>query len=762
MDERIVGQMDAMGVPAMHATPDRRLKLMTLLAAVFAVLIGYGCNDDHNSSPTSSSATPRSASSNPSQSPSPDSPDYINFLEQQSMLYQADQEADSISGMAVQWQDDYSLPKPAQLVKQASAWFLYYPASVITKQGTSIIGTWADPQLWAAVHNVGIDLLHTDPVERAGGINGTTFTPTIDGYFDRIGLDIAPEIGTEDDFKQLVNDAGQQSAAIAADLVPLHTGIGPDFRLAERAYKDYPGLYDMVEIDQKDWGLLPAVSDPWGHELVPKDVAVQLKQKGYIPGLINSADADPNAGTWSGWSATPEVTGVDGKTRRWVYLHVFKPAQPALNWLDPSYAARRTQYGDAGRNIVDRGVKVLRLDAAVFLGLEPQQNSTQAAVYQTPLAILGTDDLAFSIRKLGGFSYQELAAPLAQLKPFTMNGPDLSYDFFTRAESLVPLITGDVLPLRLAHHFLLDAGVQAGTLIHDMQNHDEITFQLFEVGSHDDFEFEGQNLNGKQLKDQILNQMRTRVAGDAAPYNKLYRAAQDGLATTFAGFIAPALGIKDPYHATADQVALIQRGHLLLAHANAMQPGAFGISAWDLVGALPIAPESIPNNLTAGGDWRWVNRGAVDLMGANPSATSSSFGIPKASSLYGSLPDQLKSANSFASQIMKLLAARKQYRIAEGQMLAVPPVGDKGVCVLVMRLPDSQNLAITALNYGRGSTSVQVNLTQVPPGIPSTSVAGQTATDIVVGQSAGVVSDAGLLSVDLDSLSGKTLVVPRK
>jgi maltose alpha-D-glucosyltransferase/alpha-amylase len=152
----------------------------------------------------------------------------------------------------------------------------------------------------------------------------------------------------------------------------------------------------------------------------------------------------------------------------------------------------------------------------------------------------------------------------------------------------------------------------------------------------------------------------------------------------------------------------------------------------------------------------------VDLVGANPNATTSSLGIPKAQSLYGSLPDQLKSPSSFASQVMKMLAARKQYRVAEGQMLAVPPVGDKGVCVLIMRLPDSQNLAITALNYGRGSTSVQVNLTQVPPGIPPTSVAGQTATDIVSGQSAGVVSDSGLLSIDLDSLSGKTLAVQRK
>ena len=52
-----------------------------------------------------------------------------------------------------------------------------------------------------------------------------------------------------------------------------------------------------------------------------------------------------------------------------------------------------------------------------------------------------------------------------------------------------------------------------------------------------------------------------------------------------------------------------------------------------------------------------------------------------------------------------MLAARKQYRIHEGTMLAVPNVGNPSVCVLVMRLPDSNALAITALNYGRSAAS---------------------------------------------------------
>src|SRR4051794_31049666 len=69
---------------------------------------------------------------------------YIRFLERQSMLYQADKEDERISGKGVQWRNDYGKPEPTDLVKTASAWLLYYPGSVITKQDQSVIGAWAD------------------------------------------------------------------------------------------------------------------------------------------------------------------------------------------------------------------------------------------------------------------------------------------------------------------------------------------------------------------------------------------------------------------------------------------------------------------------------------------------------------------------------------------------------------------------------------------------------------------------------------------
>ena len=684
--------------------------------------------------------------------------EYIRWLEERSVLFQADQQDEAISGKGVQWREDYGRPEPAGLIDAASVWLLYYPGSVITSPGKSVIGTWADPRLWTANHDVGIELLRTNPIQRAGGVRGKEFTPTIDGWFDRIGLDIDPQLGTEEDMKQLSVNAKQQGATIGGDLVPLHTGLGPDFRLAERGYKDYDGIYNMVEIDEADWGLLPRIDDPFGIAHVSRDSAIELKKKGYIPGIIDSADADPEANNWSGWSATPEVTGADGGRRRSVFLHVFKPAQPAFNWLDPTYAARRIQFGDAARNVLDRGVRVLRLDANTFLGLEPRKDGGSAMHYLTPLANVSTTDVAFMIRKIGGWSYQEFAAPLAQLKQFAPNGADMSYDFFTRAEVLYALINGDVLPLRLGHHFLMQAGVPAGTLIHDLQNHDEITFQMFELGAHDDFQFEGRTLNGKTLKEKILDTMRTSVAGDAAPYNLLYRPEKDGVATTFAGFIAPALGVRDPYNATPDEVALIRRGHLLVAHANAMIPGVFALSAWDVVGALPVPVGSIAKELTAGGDWRWINRGGVDLVGANPSADKSAFGMPRAKALYGPLPEQLKSPDSFASQLKRMMAAREKYGIARSQIVAVPSVSDPAVCVLVMTLPDRKDLAITALNYGRQDSSVAIDLATVA-GATGAQVAGRRARDIVAETDEGVVSGSGQLTLELGALSGKTVVL---
>jgi trehalose synthase len=679
----------------------------------------------------------------------------IRWLEERSMLRQAGEAAAGVSGHAEQWRHPYGAPQPLAAVRHASVWLLDYPGSVIPRPGTSVIATWADPALWDTLRDVGVDLLHTGPVQRAGGVRpangGWEFTPTLDGWFDRISLDLDPVLGTEADYARLVETAARRKGSIAGDLVPLHTGLGPDFQLALRDYRDYPGMYTVVEVRREDWGLLPAVTDPAGVALVPRPAAEQLSKKGYIPGLINSNDAAPEAKSWSGWSASGEVTGVDGRPRRWVYLHSFKPTQPTLNWLDPTYAARRAVAGDVVRNVVGRKTRVLRLDAVPFLGIEPKPGTTEALHFKHPLSVSGTNDVAMLARKLGGWTFHELNVPLKDLKAFTANGPDLSYDFVTRAQCLHALLSGDAGPLRLAFRWMLEAGVQPVGFVHDLQNHDEITYQLTEPEARKDetFTVGGKALTGGQLRDGMLDAMRSKVAGDAAPFNKLYRPEKDGVATTFAGFVAPALGVSDPYQATPEQIGQIARGHLLLAAANSLQPGVFGVSSWDLVGALPVPLAGVKDRVGEG-DFRWVNRGGVDLMGANPRAMTSAIGLPRAKTLYGPVPEQLRDPASFASKLKDMLAARRKYRVAEGELLAVPEPKAAGLCVLVLKLPDHP-LAVTVLNFGRQDADAEIEL-------PADHRAAGGWTDILTGRPGGDSSAAGRLRVRVPALSGTTLV----
>src|SRR5262245_42952802 len=197
--------------------------------------------------------------------------DYVRWLEERSMLYQAREQAALVSGTGVQWRNPYGRPRPREVVKRSSVWVLDYPGSVIVRPGSSVIATWADPDLWDAFKTLGVDLLHTGPVKRAGGIVGRKYTPTLDGWFDRISLEIDPQLGTEEQYRRLVRTARSRGGLVAGDLVPLHTGTGADFRLAQRAYSDYPGMYTMVEVRREDWHLLPRVKGPWAAALVPRE-----------------------------------------------------------------------------------------------------------------------------------------------------------------------------------------------------------------------------------------------------------------------------------------------------------------------------------------------------------------------------------------------------------------------------------------------------------------------------------------------------------
>ena len=148
---------------------------------------------------------------------------------------------------------------------------------------------------------------------------------------------------------------------------------------------------------------------------------------------------------------------------------------------------------------------------------------------------------------------------------------------------------------------------------------------------------------------------------------------------------------------TDEDTERIRRAHLLLAAYNAFQPGVFALSGWDLTGMLTL-PVAQVEHLMGDADTRWINRGAHDLMGVAPDATSSGSGLPRGRALHGDLPSQLVDPDSFVSRLRGIVALRARHGIAEATLLDVPDADEAGVLALVLRLPD-ESIAMTALNF---------------------------------------------------------------
>src|SRR5215467_4988362 len=605
----------------------RRRHFILGLAALLGVL-GPGCQSAPPSGvlpptpPRSAAPTPAPQSAAAEEAKAEEAK-YIRWLVEHSMLHQAEVAGRRYAGQGQLWQHPYAAPQPRAASALASVWFTAYPAAQITRPGESVLRSLGDPELWRLFHEMGITAVHTGPMKRAGGIRGYEFTPTVDGNFDRISTEIDPTFGTEEDYVSMVRQARDHGAVIIGDIIPGHSGKGADFRLAERHYGDYPGLYHMVEIAEKDWHVLPAV--PAGKDSVNLEPAVvdQLKARGYIVGQLPRTIFFEKGVKETDWSATAAVGGVDGTTRRWVYLHYFKEGQPTFNWLDPTFAAPRLVAGDAINSLATLGERMLRLDANGFLGIEVGPDNGRAWSEGHPLSVTANQLIAGLVRKLGGFTFQELNLTLEDIRAMSHGGPDLSYDFISRPAYQHALVTGDASFLRLMLGLQRTYQIDPASLIHALQNHDELTLELVHFWTkHRDttFTFRGKRVKGSALRDTIRAEMHGRLMGPAAPYNLK---ASNGISCTTVTVAAAALGMRDLGQLTDAQRHDIQRAHLLLALFNAMQPGVFALSGWDLVGALTLPADSV-SSLIADGDTRWINRGSYDLLGANPSAARSS------------------------------------------------------------------------------------------------------------------------------------------
>jgi trehalose synthase len=672
---------------------------------------------------------------------------YVQWLVRSSMLWDAKQLAIQLSGQGSMWQNPFAAPDPRTAVERAPVWFTAYPLSLIGRPGESYLSGLADTALWNAFREIGIDAVHTGPVKLAGGLSGWRQTPSVDGHFDRVSMQIDPAFGTEEQFRNLCAISAEYDGTIIDDIVPGHTGKGADFRLAEMGYADYPGIYHMVAVSPEDWHLLPDV--PEGRDSINLDPAAEaeLERAGYIIGRLQRVIFYEPGVKETNWSATGVVTGVDGVERRWVYLHYFKEGQPSINWLDPSFAGMRLVIGDALHALADLGSGALRLDANGFLGVEKSAEDRPAWSEGHPLSEAANQLIASMIRKMGGFSFQELNLSIDDIKTMGESGADLSYDFVNRPAYHHALVTGDTEFLRLTLNAARELCVDPASLVHALQNHDELTHELvhFSTRHKDDrFRFRGEEVTGEELGAAIRGDLTRGLT--AVPYNRTF--TTNGIACTTATVITATLGLDDLDDLTAGDIERVKDAHLLLAMFNALQPGVFALSGWDLMGMLTI-PAGQVGDLIRWGDTRWINRGAHDLMGANPQATRSEAGLPAARSLYGSLPEQLADERSFARRLSRIIDVRSRYGIATGTQLDVPAVSQKSLLVMVHRLDG--HLQVTALNFSGEEVTGTIRSGELPP--------GSRITDMFSERAIGDVDDLHSFTLTLRPYGGTSLLI---
>jgi trehalose synthase len=674
-------------------------------------------------------------------------PDYLSWLLEQSMLRQAKERAKTYAGQARQWMHPYAESRPRVASDVSSVWFTAYPGSLICAPGESVLATLGSDVLWRALSSIGVQAVHPGPTKKAGGIKGWLHTPSVDGNFDRIGFQIDAAVGTDAEFIAMSRMAAAHNAIVIDDVVPAHTGKGADFRLAEMGYEDYPGLYHMVEIKPEDWDLLPDVPDDRDALNLTPELVDCLKEKCYIVGQLQRVIFFEPGIKETDWSVTGPVTGVDGVIRRWVYLHYFKEGQPSLNWLDPTFSAQQLIIGDALHSLDALGARGLRLDANGFLGVE-RRSGGNAWSESHPLSITGNQLLGGAIRKAGGFSFQELNLTVDDIAAMSKGGADLSYDFITRPAYHHAILTGDTEFLRLMLRTVHQHGIDPASLVHAMQNHDELTLELvhfWTLHASTTFAFKGQTWPGIILREHIRETMYERLCGEHAPYN--LRFVTNGVACTTASVITAALGIRELDAMSEEDKRRVQKIHLLLCMYNALQPGIFAISGWDLVGALPLPMASVEHRM-GDGDTRWIQRGAYDLVDADEAALHSRDGTPKAVCLYGSLTKQLEDDDSFASQLKRLLAIRHAYSLASSKQIAIPDVSSPGLLVMVHELPGGRGTQVTALNFGPMSIEEPLSLTGIPPG---------PVVDMINESVEGDLDQYGQFRIHLDGYEGLSL-----
>lgn len=322
---------------------------------------------------------------------------YLHWLEKQSLAGQTSGLLAEVSNTPRLWQNSGAGGKGSILLKAAPNWLEINP--MLLQQGRPIFQLMSEhvgllPQ--AGFH--GLYLGST--TEKADiWLSGKQGTNQFDA--DSASFAFSRDFGDEKSFETLVNRCETAGIELGADLLGASTGRGPDFLLQARGAPESSGIYAMLPLERENWDLVPAVPDEWdATELSDMNLA-HLAGKGIIPDALACDSFTWN--TRSGWAATGEIMGIDGKLRRWLYRFHGDINHPVFLWADPFAHARKIFAAAVILETGLRGHTLVGLHMEPLMGLEAE--SKGGSLNLSP-GLDALNELAMQIHRYGGWALQ--------------------------------------------------------------------------------------------------------------------------------------------------------------------------------------------------------------------------------------------------------------------------------------------------------------------------------------------------------------------
>ena len=629
-------------------------------------------------------------------------PTYMQYLERNSMLTKSSEMARVVSGSELAWRSPASTGAPDELLSFADTWLTVHPLTILTSSRSSTFSQLNDPTLWPILREAGIKGLYIAPMQGAGAIWAKNRTG-VDTGEDVVQYAFSQAAGREEEYRTLMSKVMDNQGLVGSDLIPAATGLGPDFFLAARNVREYPGVYCMVDIPQKLWGHLPEVASEWDTLPLDQSQISALNNEGLLPTAMR--DESSPLGRAGGWAATGLVRGVDGHSRRWVYRYYGSPKYAVLNWEDPSQTAHRILSGSAVQQVGLRGQALIGLRFEAFQGLEAApSNPSGARSFSVEPAMTAAQSMGREIRRYGGWSWvRDDDLPLNSVADFLRSGSDFIFDSAFSPAAEHALLTGDATLARFMADEVLRLKIDARRLVHTTPSQDGINYSLPYLRFLETTAVGG---DANTFRQSILN------ARDNAVSHLSPSPVKDGyLYTTSAGLAAMALNM--PKGNTAGYASEAAKGHSLLVFFKAMQPGIFMLSGQDLAGVMPLHWSSMSGSSSS---WDVANasRGSYALTSSAERLAVTTMGIPKAQTLYPFPDEQVHKKGSFLRRIGSFLRVRSQIGVARGTLVARPATQNTGVIALLTRIPDRNGYVLSVCNFSRNSVRENISLTGVP------------------------------------------------